>query len=238
METPSELVGGDQNDQAVQPLAADQNNQSIQPSATEIKKANKRASDKKYRHGKKQKMENIQRQFEELKADCAELVKRESSSQVILNQLNNDLEQARADKRLQGQIVEQQNLIINILLQLLSIEMTGFGTGATRLSVHHPPVYQSGTTMESEGPVIEESLGLPQSHLLQGWAHGNNVEQPALTYDDDLFVSLNHLFTNYPPRTAMAPGSSPMQGSLAPQGQGNNSEQPASANDDQFPDVH
>jgi hypothetical protein len=47
------VITGDQNDQAVQPLAADQNNQSIQPSATEIKKANKRASDKKYRHGKK-----------------------------------------------------------------------------------------------------------------------------------------------------------------------------------------
>lgn len=66
-------------------------------------------------------MENIQRQFEELKADYTELVKRESSSQVILNQLNNDLEQAGADKRLQGQIVEQQNLIINILLQLVRL---------------------------------------------------------------------------------------------------------------------
>ena len=49
--------------------------------------------------------------------------------------------------------------------------MTEFGTGATRLPVHHPPVYQSGTTMELEGPVIDESLGLPQSHLPQGWAH-------------------------------------------------------------------
>ncbi|KAH8488277.1 hypothetical protein H0E87_024081, partial [Populus deltoides] len=172
-------IEGDQNDQAVQPLAADQNNQSIQPSATEIKKANKRASDKKYRHGKKQKMENIQRQFEKLKADYAESVKREASSQLQL-----------------------------------PFEMTEFGTGTTGLPVHHPPVYQSGDS------AIAESLGLPQSHVPQGLAHGNNVEQPALTYDCDLSVSLNHLNNTYPPRTAMPWwSSSPMQGPLAPQGQ-------------------
>jgi hypothetical protein len=51
------------------------------------------------------------------------------------------------------------------------------------------------------------------------YTQGNNVEHPALTYDGDLPVSLNHLNNTDPSRTAMASGSSPMQGSLAPQGQ-------------------
>jgi hypothetical protein len=75
-----------------------------------------------------QKMENIQRQFEKLKADYAESVKREASSQVILDQLKNDLEQTREDKRLQGQIVEQQNLMINRLLQLVRLHAVSLPT--------------------------------------------------------------------------------------------------------------
>eukprot|EP00258_Populus_trichocarpa_P024980 XP_024440999.1 uncharacterized protein LOC18105074 isoform X1 [Populus trichocarpa] len=193
--------------------------QAVQPSAAETKKATRRW------------MKDTERQFKRLKADCAEFVKRsETSSKEMLDRLKNNLEQAREAKRLEEQKVEQQKLMINTLQQLLQLpfEMTEFGTGATGLPVHHPP----------EAPAIEESLGLLQSHLPQGLAHGNNVEQPALTYDGDLPVSLNHLNNTDPSRTAMASGSSPMQGSLAPQGQGNNSEQPASANDDQFPDVH
>jgi hypothetical protein len=73
-------------------------------------------------------MENIQRQFEKLKADYAESVKREASSQVILDQLKNDLEQTREDKRLQGQIVEQQNLMINRLLQLVRLHAVSLPT--------------------------------------------------------------------------------------------------------------
>ncbi|KAJ6872441.1 hypothetical protein NC651_031525 [Populus alba x Populus x berolinensis] len=85
-----------------------------------------------------------------------------------MNQLNNDLEQARADKRLQGQIVvEQQNLIINITSATsLSIEMTGFGTWSDKAIRASPTSFsQSGTTMESEG-------------------RGNNSEQPASANDD------------------------------------------------------
>ncbi|KAL9348640.1 hypothetical protein Peur_060006 [Populus x canadensis] len=191
--------------------------QAAQPSAAETKKAMKRW------------MKDTERQFKRLKADCAEFVKRsETSSKEMLDRLQNNLEQAREAKRLEEQKVEQQKLMINTLQQLLPFEMTEFGTGATGLPVHHPP----------EAPAIEESLGLLQSHLPQGLAHGSNVEQPDLTYDGDLPVSLSHLNNTDPSRTAMVSGSSPMQGSLAPQGQGNNSEQPASANDDQFPDVH
>jgi hypothetical protein len=73
-------------------------------------------------------MENIQRQFEKLKADYAESVKREASSQVILDQLKNDLEQTREHKRLQGQIVEQQNLMINRLLQLVRLHAVSLPT--------------------------------------------------------------------------------------------------------------
>ncbi|KAJ6872440.1 hypothetical protein NC651_031525 [Populus alba x Populus x berolinensis] len=80
------------------------------------------------------KMRNIQRQFEELKADCAELVK------------------------------------------TLSIEMTGFGTWSDKAIRASPTSFsQSGTTMESEGRVIEEFIGA---------ASGNNSEQPASANDD------------------------------------------------------
>ncbi|XP_011032193.1 PREDICTED: uncharacterized protein LOC105131077 isoform X5 [Populus euphratica] len=224
MEAPSELVGG----------------QAVQPSAAETKKAKRRW------------MKDTERQLKRLKADCAEFVKRsETSSKEILDRLKNNLEQVREAKRLEEQKVEQQKLMINTLQQLLQLpfEMTELGTGATGLPIHHPP----------EGPAIEESLGLLQSHLPQGLAHsgdlaimeslgllqshvsqglehGNDVEQPALTYDGDLPVSLDHLNNPDPSRTAMASGSSPMQGSLAPQRQGNNNEQPVTANDDQFPD--
>ncbi|XP_011032166.1 PREDICTED: uncharacterized protein LOC105131077 isoform X2 [Populus euphratica] len=236
MEAPSELVGG-----TVQSLYISMINkalgQVVQPSTAQTKKAKRRW------------IKCTQRQFKKLKADYAESVKGEASSKEILDRLKNNLEQAREAKRLQEQIVEQQNLMINALLQLLPFEMTELGTGATGLPIHHPP----------EGPAIEESLGLLQSHLPQGLAHsgdlaimeslgllqshvsqglehGNDVEQPALTYDGDLPVSLDHLNNPDPSRTAMASGSSPMQGSLAPQRQGNNNEQPVTANDDQFPD--
>ncbi|XP_061961287.1 uncharacterized protein LOC133682061 isoform X2 [Populus nigra] len=137
--------------------------QAVQPSAAETKKAMRRW------------MKDTVRQFKRLKADCAEFVKRsETSSKEMLDRLKNNLEQAREAKRLEEQKVEQQKLMINTLQQLLPFEMTEFGTGATGLPVHDPP----------EGPAIEESLGLLQSHLPQGLSHGNNSEQPASANDD------------------------------------------------------
>ncbi|KAH8488267.1 hypothetical protein H0E87_024079 [Populus deltoides] len=67
----------------------------------------------------------------------------------------------------------------------LPFEMTPdntFGTGEAGLPVHHPPVYQSGD------PAME-SLGLPQSHVLQGLAHENQ----GLELIDDLTFSPSDL---------------------------------------------
>ncbi|KAJ6328289.1 hypothetical protein OIU77_010059 [Salix suchowensis] len=87
--------------------------------------------------------------------------------------------------------------------------------------------------MESGGPVFEESF--PQSHQVER-AHWNNVEQPGLTYGGlNYGGDLNYTSLL---GAAMASGSSPMQGSLAPGGQGNNSEQPTPYNADQFPGVN
>ncbi|KAJ6400262.1 hypothetical protein OIU84_015833 [Salix udensis] len=66
----------------------------------------------------------------------------------------------------------------------LPFEVTGFGIGGTGLPVHHPPIYQSGTTMGSGGLANENSPGLPQSHVSQGLTHENNFEQPDATYGD------------------------------------------------------
>ncbi|KAH8488268.1 hypothetical protein H0E87_024079 [Populus deltoides] len=68
---------------------------------------------------------------------------------------------------------------------MLPFEMTPdntFGTGEAGLPVHHPPVYQSGD------PAME-SLGLPQSHVLQGLAHENQ----GLELIDDLTFSPSDL---------------------------------------------
>ncbi|XP_010999901.1 PREDICTED: uncharacterized protein LOC105107609 [Populus euphratica] len=225
MEGPSELVGGDQNDQTVQ------------PSAEDIRKEKRRLRD--YRRGerKQQEIERTQRELGKWKADYAELEKNNAYLRGKLELFESDMEQTRETNRRLVQIVGQQNIMIN-MLQIL-IEMTPrntFGTGEADLQVHHPPVYQFGTTMVSGGSTMQVSSGLLQSPVPQGWAHGNNVEQPSLTSGGDLFVNLNHLNNTYPPRTAMASGSSPRQGSPVPQGQAheNNNEQPGSTYGDQF----
>jgi hypothetical protein len=46
-----------------------------------------------------------------------------------------------------------------------------FGTGEAGLQVHHPPVYQSGTTLGSGGSTVQVSSELRQSLVPQGWAH-------------------------------------------------------------------
>uniref|UniRef100_A0A6M2EJS1 BZIP domain-containing protein n=1 Tax=Populus davidiana TaxID=266767 RepID=A0A6M2EJS1_9ROSI len=78
---------------------------------------------------------------------------------------------------------EHGSTSFNTQLQL-QFEMIEFDTGPTGLPIHHPPVYQSGTTMGSRGPVIEESLGLPQSHILQGWTHS---QLPSGMTPDNIF---------------------------------------------------
>ncbi|KAJ6722604.1 hypothetical protein OIU74_007241 [Salix koriyanagi] len=61
----------DQTDQVVQLSAADQTDQVVQPPADEIKKARKRARRMEYLNGKKQKIEDAERQLEEMKEDFA-----------------------------------------------------------------------------------------------------------------------------------------------------------------------
>eukprot|EP00258_Populus_trichocarpa_P024529 XP_024440548.1 uncharacterized protein LOC18105075 isoform X4 [Populus trichocarpa] len=163
MAAPSELVGGNQNDQAAQPSASNQNNQLVQLSADKNKKRKKREADKKFRDGKKQKTEDMLKQNEKLKADNAELEKKLAYTNGKLEQLKEDMEQTRETSRIQKQMVDTQYNIINMLRQHLQLpfEMNEFDTGATGPRIHHPP----------EGPAIEESSGLPQSSPLQGLAH-------------------------------------------------------------------
>ncbi|KAL3571750.1 hypothetical protein D5086_025654, partial [Populus alba] len=80
MEAPSELVGGNQNDQAAQPSAANQNNQLVQLSADKNKNKNKREADKKYRDGKKKKTAGILEQNQTLIADKAKLKRKLAST--------------------------------------------------------------------------------------------------------------------------------------------------------------
>lgn len=212
--TPSELVGGDHNDQTVQ------------TSAEDIRKEQRRQRDNKRKEREQREIEGTQRELEKMKADYAESEKNHAYLIGKLEQLEHDVEQTREIRRRLEQIVEQQNIMIDMLQILIGMTPHNtFGTGEAGLQVHHPPVSQSGTT------------GLRQSPVPQGWAHGNNVEQPSLTSGGDLFVGLNHLNSTYPPRTAMASGSSPRQGSpVVPQGglHENNSEQPGSTYGDQF----
>lgn len=198
-----ELLGGNQNDQAARPSAANQNNQLVQLSADKNKKRKKPEADKKYHDRKKQKTENMLIQNEKLKADYAELEKKPAYTTGKLDQLKEDMEQTRETLRIQKQMVETQNIMINMLQQHLQLpfEMPQFDTGEIGLPVHHPPVNQPGTTMVSGDPAVEELLGLPQSHLPRGGTHGDNVEQPAFNYGGYLSGSLDHLNNTYPPGT-------------------------------------
>ncbi|KAJ6291608.1 hypothetical protein OIU76_023648 [Salix suchowensis] len=120
MEALSELVGGDQNDQTVQPSAADQNDQVVQPPADEIKKARKRARRMEYLDRKKQrKVEDAERQLEEMKADFAKSEKDHACSIAMLDQAQEDLELSTGALRPLQHIVEQQDSMINMLQQVL-----------------------------------------------------------------------------------------------------------------------
>ncbi|KAF9668699.1 hypothetical protein SADUNF_Sadunf14G0030700 [Salix dunnii] len=133
MEAFAELVGGDQNDQIVLPLAADQNDQVVQPSAAdqndqavqpstdEIKRAKKRARRMEYLDGKKvqQKIEDTERQMEDMKTDFAGSEKELACLIGKLDQKQKDLERSTGALRLLQQKVEQQNTMINMLQQVL-----------------------------------------------------------------------------------------------------------------------
>ncbi|KAG5231087.1 hypothetical protein IMY05_014G0038100 [Salix suchowensis] len=119
MEALSELIGGDQNDQTVQPLATNQNDQVVQPPADEIKKARKRARRMEYLDRKKQKVEDAERQLEEMKADFAKSEKDHACSIAKLDQAQEDLELSAGALRPLQQIVEQQNSMISMLQQVL-----------------------------------------------------------------------------------------------------------------------
>uniref|UniRef100_A0A6N2N9I0 BZIP domain-containing protein n=1 Tax=Salix viminalis TaxID=40686 RepID=A0A6N2N9I0_SALVM len=132
MEALSELIGGDQNDQTVQPLATNQNDQVVQPSAVdqndqvvqppadEIKKARKRARRMEYLDRKKQKVEDAERELEEMKADFAKSEKDHACSIAKLDQAQEDLELSAGALRPLQQIVEQQNSMISMLQLVLS----------------------------------------------------------------------------------------------------------------------
>ncbi|KAJ6675644.1 hypothetical protein OIU85_011768 [Salix viminalis] len=158
MEALSELIGGDQNDQTVQPLATNQNDQTVQPSAVdqndqvvqppadEIKKARKRARRMEHRDRKKQKVEDAERQLEEMKADFAKSEKDHACSIAKLDQAQEDLELSAGALRPLQQIVEQQNSMISMLQLVLF-------PGEAEL----------------------------------GWAHENNSEQSDSSYGDRFF---------------------------------------------------
>lgn len=109
----------DQNDQVVQPSAADQTDQVVEPKADEIKKARKRARRMEYLNGKKQKIEDDERQLEEMKEDFAGSEKDHACSIEKLDQAQEDLELSTGALRLLQQIVEQQNIMISMLQQVL-----------------------------------------------------------------------------------------------------------------------
>lgn len=187
-----ELVGGNQNDQAAQPSAANQNNQLVQLSADKNNNKKRRAADKKYRDGKKQKTEDILEQNETLIADNAEWERELASTKASLDQLNACMEQIRESNRIQKKMVETQYNMINMLQQLLSFEIPQFNTGEIGLPVNHPPANQPGTTMVSGHPTIGELIELRQSLFPQDGAHGDNVEQPAFNYGGYLSGILDH----------------------------------------------
>ncbi|XP_061960557.1 uncharacterized protein LOC133681519 isoform X3 [Populus nigra] len=106
----------------------------------------------------------------------------------------------------------QRNTPFSTQLQL-PFEMTEFGTGETGQPVYHPLVYQSGTIMESGGPAIDESSGLPQSHLLQGRAH---LQLPSGMTPDNTFSTGEaglpvHHPLDYQYGTTMESGGPPME---------------------------
>ncbi|KAG5224613.1 hypothetical protein IMY05_019G0085600 [Salix suchowensis] len=107
------------NDQVVQSPAADQNDQVVQPPADEIKKARKRARRMEYLDRKKRKVEDAERQLEEMKADFAKSEKDHACSIAMLDQAQEDLELSTGALRPLQHRVEQQDSMINMLQQVL-----------------------------------------------------------------------------------------------------------------------
>uniref|UniRef100_A0A3N7FX43 BZIP domain-containing protein n=1 Tax=Populus trichocarpa TaxID=3694 RepID=A0A3N7FX43_POPTR len=101
--TSSELVGGDHNDQTVQ------------PSAEEIRKEKRRQRDNRRKKREQREIESTQRELEKMKADYAKLEKNNAYLRGKLEQLEHDVEQTRETRRRLEQIVEQQNIMINML---------------------------------------------------------------------------------------------------------------------------
>ncbi|KAJ6348810.1 hypothetical protein OIU77_006398 [Salix suchowensis] len=148
MEALSELVGGDQNDQTVQPSAADQNDQVVQspaadqndqvvqPPADEIKKARKRARRMEYLDRKKRKVEDAERQLEEMKADFAKSEKDHACSIAMLDQAQEDLELSTGALRPLQHRVEQQDSMINMLQQTEIVWIESEITALSPLKMH------------------------------------------------------------------------------------------------------
>ncbi|KAI5563712.1 hypothetical protein BDE02_14G009000 [Populus trichocarpa] len=101
--TSSELVGGDHNDQTVQ------------PSAEEIRKEKRRRRDNRRKEREQREIESTRRELEKMKADYAKLEKNHAYLRGKLEQLEHDVEQTRETRRRLEQIVEQQNIMINML---------------------------------------------------------------------------------------------------------------------------
>ncbi|KAJ6400257.1 hypothetical protein OIU84_015830 [Salix udensis] len=124
----------------------------------------------------------------------------------------------------------------------LPFEVTEFSTGGTGLSVHHPPVYQSGTTMGSGGLANENSPGLPQSHVSQGLTHLQWGMTPDNTFDTWEAGPPVHQPIVYVSETTIRPEGPAIEYPLElpqshpPQGwpHENNFEQPDSTYGDQF----
>ncbi|KAG5231093.1 hypothetical protein IMY05_014G0038700 [Salix suchowensis] len=180
MEAFSELVGGDQNDQTVQPLATNQNDQVVQPSAVdqndqvvqppadEIKKARKRARRMEYldRKNVQQKVEDAERQLEEMKADFAGSEKDHACSIAKLDQAQEDLELSTGALRPLQQIVEQQNSMISMLQQVL------IHSKDDESMIWYTPVAHWSSSMEGQSEVV-------------GGEQNNQTVQPLVADEND-----------------------------------------------------
>uniref|UniRef100_A0A6N2NA64 BZIP domain-containing protein n=2 Tax=Salix TaxID=40685 RepID=A0A6N2NA64_SALVM len=222
MESQSELVGGEQNGQTSQPLVANQNHQS--PGKDQKCRARKRVNEKNDQNvkskadgKKKAKSPGKDQRYRDKKKKEVEEMDRELKKARAENE---DLKLTNAFSN--GKLAQAQEdmEVIKGCFSFMKEVVTQHGALINMLLqplVVAGTINQFGATMEPGGQVSE-------------W---NNVEQPGLTYGGDLnYTSLLG--------AAMASGSSPMQGSLAPGGQarGNNSEQPTPYNADQFPGVN
>ncbi|KAF9668700.1 hypothetical protein SADUNF_Sadunf14G0030800 [Salix dunnii] len=187
-----ELIEDEQSGESVRPLVADQN---VNPSADEIRKAKKRAADKKYHDGQKvdeqndpvpsRKIEDMERQSKKMRADYDELKGLHFYITGKLEQALADMEQIKEGYWSLQKVVKQQEALINMLQTPLVPGTTGFETGQLGLPVvHHQP----------GGPVIPESLPL----LRQGGLPYPPLSGGGLTPGADLFGSHGLNYTSSP----------------------------------------